>query len=101
MQSTGSILTITTLGVFPAINDTGNLRPPQGSGTHGTGLHGDVEGTVGQVLAAKGVGSGGDGLHLGMGSHVAERLRQVVGNATCRNYLIDAVYRMTESQFED
>ena len=61
------------------IDDTGHLRPSDGPGTHHAGLYGDVEGAVGEILAAQSVGSGRDGLHLGMCRHVAERLCEVMG----------------------
>ena len=66
---------IATLIVLTAIDDAGDLRPADGAGTHGAGLDGDVEGAIGEVLASKGVGSGGDGLHLCMGSDIAEGFR--------------------------
>ena len=70
---------IATLIILTAIDDAGDLRPADGAGTHGAGLDGNVKGAIGEVLASKGVGSGGDGLHLGMGSNIAEGLREVVG----------------------
>ena len=79
MESTRGEEVIATLIILTAIDDAGDLRPADGAGTHGAGLVGDVEGAIGEVLAAKGVGSGGDGLHLGMGSDIAEGFREVVG----------------------
>ena len=79
MESTRGDKVIASLIILTAIDDAGDLRPSDGAGTHGAGLDGDVEGAVGEVLATKGVGSGGDGLHLGMGSDIAEGLREVVG----------------------
>lgn len=79
MESVRGEEVIATLIVLTAVDDAGDLCPADGAGTHGAGLDGDVEGAVGEVLAAKGVGSGGDGLHLGMGSDIAEGLREVVG----------------------
>ena len=70
MKGMGGIVVIATLLVATAIDDTGYLTPAQGSGTHGTGLYGDVEGAVGEVLATQFVGGGSDGLHLGMGCNV-------------------------------
>lgn len=35
------------------------------------------------------------------GQLAAAKLQPYEGNATCRNYLIDAIYRLTESQFEE
>ena len=70
---------IATLIILTAIDDAGDLRPADGAGTHGAGLDGNVKGAIGEVLASKGVGSGGDGLHLCMGSDIAEGLREVVG----------------------
>ena len=65
--------------VGTAIYDARQLGPSDGTCTHHAGFYGDVEGAVGKILAAQGVGSGGDGLHLGMCRHVAERLSEVVG----------------------
>lgn len=64
--------------VGTSIDYTGNLRPAYRASTHRAGLDGDVECAVGEVLATQRVGCGGDGLHLGMGRHVAKGLRQIV-----------------------
>ena len=61
------------------IDYAGNLSPAYGSGTHGAGLNGYIEGAIGEVLAAKGVGCRGYGLHLGMGCNIAECLGKIVG----------------------
>ena len=74
-----SVFVITTLLVGRTIDDTGDLRPANGTGTHRTGFDGDVERTLRQVFPAKGIGSSGDGLHLGMGGDIAEGLRQIMG----------------------
>lgn len=79
MESTRGEEVIATLIVLTAVDDARDLCPADGAGTHGAGLDGDVEGAIGEVLAAKGVGCGGDSLHLGMGSDIAEGLREVVG----------------------
>lgn len=79
MESTRGEEVIATLIVLTAVDDARDLCPADGAGTHGAGLDGDVESAIGEVLATKGVGSGGDGLHLGMGSDIAEGLREVVG----------------------
>ena len=69
----------TALIVGSTINYAGNLGPPYRSGTHGAGFNGDIECAVGKVFAAKSIGSGSDGLHLGMGGDIAERLGEIVG----------------------
>ena len=79
MESVRGEEVIATLIVLTAVDDARDLCPADGAGTHGAGLDGDVEGAIGEVLAAKGVGSGGDGLHLGMGCYIAECLGEVVG----------------------
>ena len=64
--------------VETAVDDAWDLRPADGTGTHHTRFDGDVEGALGEILPAQQVGSRGDGLHLGVGRDVAERLREVV-----------------------
>lgn len=66
------------LGIGGAVDDAGQLGPSDGTGTHGARLHGDVERAVTEVFAAQLVSCHRDGLHLGMGGDVGERLRQVV-----------------------
>ena len=79
MKGAGSYVVIATLVVGRAIDDASQLGPAKGAGTHRTRFDGDVERAVGQVFTAQLVGGSGDGLHLGVGGDVAERLRQVVG----------------------
>ena len=79
MESTRGEEVVASLIILTAVDDARDLCPADGAGTHGAGLDSDVEGAIGEVLTAKGVGSGGDGLHLGMGSDIAEGLREVVG----------------------
>ena len=78
MHSLWRIVMIAALLIHSPIDNTRNLCPSDGSGTHRTGLYGDIQCTVSQVFPAKGVCSRGDGLHLSMGRHVAECFRQVV-----------------------
>jgi len=68
----------TPLGVSCAEHDTGDLRPAYSACAHDTRLNGDVEGATLQVLAVECLGGGGDGLHLGVGGHVVEQLREVM-----------------------
>lgn len=64
-----------------AIDDALYLCPADGSGTHDAGLYGDVERTVGEVLAAKLVGGSCDSLHLGMCGDIVECLGEVMGTS--------------------
>ena len=73
------IVAVAALFVATAVDDAGNLTPTQGAGTHGAGFYCDVKRAVRQVFAAQLVGGLCDGLHLGMGRHVVQRLCQVVG----------------------
>ena len=79
----------TALVIRSTINYAGYLGPPYRTGTHGAGLNGDIECAVGKVFAAKGIGCGGDGLHLGMGGDIAERLGEIVST---RNDTVLAYY---------
>jgi hypothetical protein len=79
----------TALVIRSTINYAGYLGPPYRSGTHGAGFNSDIECAVGKVFTAKGIGSGGDGLHLGMGSNIAKCLGEIVGT---RNYTVLAYY---------
>ena len=60
------------------INNTLYPRPKEGTGTHRAGLYRDIEGAVGQVFPSEQIGCRCDGLHLGMGCHVVQRLCQIV-----------------------
>ena len=51
MQEGGGEEGVTALDVEGAVDDAGDLRPGEGSGTHGTGLDGDVEGAIGEIFA--------------------------------------------------
>ena len=64
--------------VLAAIDNALHLCPADGSSAHHAGFHGDVERAVGQILPSQVIGSGSDGLHLGMCRHIAQRLRQIV-----------------------
>lgn len=61
-----------------SIDNTRYLCPAKRSGTHGTGLHGDVERAILQVLTAQLIGSGGECLHFCMCRDVVERLCEVM-----------------------
>ena len=78
VQGAWRIELVAALLVATAIDDAWHLCPSSGAGTHGAGLYGYIECTVCQVFPPQRVGSSGDGLHLSVGGHVAERFRQVV-----------------------
>ena len=80
MKSMRGEVGVAALGVATTVDNAGYLTPSEGSGTHGAGFDGDVEGAVGEVFATEFVGSHGDGLHLGMGGDVVEGLSEVVGS---------------------
>ena len=69
---------VATLIVGGTIHNTGYLRPTDGTGTHGAGLNGNIQCTLGKILATQRVGSGSNGLHLGMGGNIAQRFGEVV-----------------------
>ena len=79
VQGTGRIVMEATLGVGSTIDDAGHLGPADGTGTHHTGLHGDIEGTVGEILPTQLIGCDSDGLHLGMGSRIGQGFREIIG----------------------
>ena len=64
--------------VETAVDDARDLCPADGAGTHHTRLDGDIERTLVKVFPAQEVCCRGDGLHLSMSRHVAERLCEVV-----------------------
>ena len=64
--------------VETAVDDARDLCPADGAGTHHTRLDGDIERTLVKVFPAQEVRCRGDGLHLSMSRHVAERLCEVV-----------------------
>ena len=72
------VVPVATLLVKGTIDDAGHLCPTDGSGTHRAGLYRDIEGAVGQVFPSEQIGCRCDGLHLGMGCHVVQRLCQIV-----------------------
>ena len=79
----------TALIIRSTINYAGYLSPAYSTSTHGARLNGDIKCAVGEVFAAKGIGSSGDGLHLGMGRNIAERLGEIVST---RNDTVLAYY---------
>ena len=78
MHGLGRKLMIAPFLVETAVDDARDLCPADGAGTHHTRLDGDIERTLVKVFPAQEVCCRGDGLHLGMSRHVAERLCEVV-----------------------
>lgn len=69
------------LGIGRSIDHTPDLAPGTRTGTHHAGLHGDIEGAILQVLAAQRRSRSSNGLHLGMGRGIAQKLHQIVPTA--------------------
>ena len=78
MKNTRGIGCISAFGIGRTIDDAFDLRPTDCTGTHRTGFHRDVQGSIGQVFASYGLRRSGDSLHLGMRRYVLERLREVM-----------------------
>ena len=78
MENRLRIAAIALLGVVGSPYDPPHLSPGDRPGAHDARLDGDVERTVGQVLAPERRGGGRQRLHLGMRRGVAQRLDQVV-----------------------
>lgn len=79
MEGGGAEGVVAPFVVGCAVDDAAYLTPAECAGTHEAGLYGDVECAAGQIFSAKMCGCRGDGLHFGMGGHVGERFRKVVG----------------------
>src|SRR3546814_15903290 len=58
--------------------NTAYLRPISGTRTHHTGLNGDIQATVAQILSTHVARSSGQCLHFGMGSHIVQPLGKVM-----------------------
>ena len=69
---------VASLGIRCAVHDAAYLRPSDSTSAHGAGFDGDVERSVRQVFATKGLCSGGDSLHLRMSGDVGEGFREVM-----------------------
>ena len=78
MQSLRGIDGITAFGVGSSVDNAPNLCPRQSPGAHHARFDGDVERAVTQILSTEGIGSCGDGLHLGMSRDIVERFGEVV-----------------------
>ena len=62
-------------------DDASKLAPPDGTGTHGAWLDGDIECGSGQIFASEAVGGRGYGEHFGMGGDIAEAFGLIVASA--------------------
>ena len=71
---------VASLGVGCSIDEAAHLCPSDGTCAHGAWLKSDVDSAVGEVLAAEGIGSRGDGLHLCVGGDIVESLSHIVGS---------------------
>ena len=60
----------TALGIAGAVNDAGDAGMDEGTGAHGTGLEGDVEGGGGEAIVAGALTGGAQGANLGVGAGV-------------------------------
>lgn len=72
-----------------AVDEAGELCPADGSGTHHARFHGHIECAAREILATREVGGRRNGLHFGMGRHVVQHLREVMGarnDAFARRY---------------
>lgn len=61
---------VAATGVISTPHHSAYLAPANGTGTHQAWLDGDIERTFGQIFGTKGLRSGGDGLHFGMGRDI-------------------------------
>ena len=78
VQQAGGEEAVASLGVGSSVDETSELSPAECGGAHGAGLDSHIQAAVAQVLAAQGIGSGGQGYHLGMCRRVCETLHHVV-----------------------
>ena len=69
---------LAALGVGGSVYDAAYLCPAEGGGAHRAGLQGDVQCAVVKVLAADGLGGGGERDHLGVGGGVVQALDHIV-----------------------
>ena len=60
----------TALGVAGAENDAGDAGMDEGTGAHGAGFEGDVEGGGGEAIVAGALAGGAQGANLGVGAGV-------------------------------
>lgn len=69
---------VAAFGVGCSINESRHLCPADSAGAHDAGFDGDIEGTVGEVLAAQCLRGCRDSLYLGMCGNVLEGLGEVM-----------------------
>ena len=78
VQQAGGEEAVASLGVGSSVDEASELRPAEGGGAHGAGFDSHIQAAVAQVLAAQGIGRGGQGYHLGMCRRICETLHHVV-----------------------
>ena len=81
VKSAGRIGSVAAFGIGCAIDDAAYLRPTDSAGAHSAGFNGDIEGSIGQVLASERLRSGSDSLDLRVRGDVGKRLGEVVSSA--------------------
>lgn len=79
MQRLCRISLIPAFIIFRTKNKFSRLCPGNSTGTHHTGLYGDIQCTFVQVLSAKHIGRSSNNLHFGMGCHIIQCFCQVMG----------------------
>ena len=78
VESARRIGGVAAFGIGCTVDDAAYLCPTDGARAHSAGFDGDIESSIGQVLAAKRLCSGRDGLNLRMSGDVGKRLGEVM-----------------------
>lgn len=79
MQSRTGIFLIATFLIFGAKHKSARLCPGDSSGTHHTGFNCDIQSTFIEIFTPKNIGCGSNRLHFGMGRHIIQCFREIVG----------------------